>query len=331
MMIPGESPALYDDILAAHDRLRPYIRETPCDKSIALGWSDLDPGARTEVFLKLENLQHTGSFKARGALNRILCLTPAERARGVVTASSGNHGAGVAWASAQLGVAATVFVPQQAAATKVAMIERHGATVHRVGTDGLDTEQHARRIAEQQGRIYVSPYNDAAVMAGQGTVGVELASQLENVGAVYVAVGGGGLIGGIAAYLSRAIPSARIIGAQPENSAVMAHSIGAGRVVEMPSLPTLSDGTAGGIESDTVTFPVCQSLVDDWVLVSEGEIADAMRRFIDAHHLLIEGSAGVAVAAFEKNRARHVGERVAIVVCGGNISLDRLRDVIDTR
>lgn len=331
MTTPLESPALYADIVAAHERLRPYIRETPCDRSVALSRVGAGKDHSAEVFLKLENLQHTGSFKARGALNRLLSLTPEERARGVVTASSGNHGAGVAWASEQLGVTATVFVPQQAAATKVEMIERYGATVSRVGTDGLDTEEHAREVAAREGRTYVSPYNDPIVMAGQGTVGVELCAQLPEVDAVYVAVGGGGLIGGIAAYLARAVPSARIVGAQPEHSAVMAHSIQAGRVLELPSLPTLSDGTAGGIERDTVTFPVCQSLVDEWVLVPEREIAAAMRRFINVHHLLIEGSAALAIAAFERQRARHVGERVAIVICGGNISLDRLRDVMETR
>lgn len=318
--------ALYNEVVAAHERLQAYVRVTPCEESPVLCATADDAAGR--VFIKLENVQHTGSFKARGALNRVLCLTPEERKRGVVTASSGNHGAGVAWASAQLGVDVTVFVPTHAAATKVAMIERYGARVERVGIDGLDTEEHARRIANSTGSIYISPYNDPLVMAGQGTVGVELATQARTLDAVYVAVGGGGLIGGIAAYLSRAMPGVRIIGALPENSPVMERSVRAGHVIQMESLPTLSDGTAGGIEAESVTFPVCQSLVHDWVVVSETAIARAMCAFIDAHHLLIEGSAGVALAAFAQRRASHVGERVAIVVCGGNISLDRLRDAM---
>ncbi|MEO7966158.1 MAG: threonine/serine dehydratase [Gemmatimonadaceae bacterium] len=330
MTSPFDSQPLHDAVVEAHARLRPFIRETPLEESPALGLEKKSGSSGSTVFLKLENLQHTGSFKARGALNRLLCLTQQERGQGVVTASSGNHGAGVAWASAQLGIEATVFVPEQASSAKVSLIERYGATVHRVGIDGLDTELHARDVAASRGATYVSPYNDAAVMAGQGTVAVELATQASSLDALYVAVGGGGLIGGIAAYLAHALPSTRIIGALPEHSPVMERSIRAGHVIEMESLPTLSDGTAGGIESDSVTFPVCEALVDEWMLVTEQEIAQALRRCIDAHHMLIEGSAGVALAAYERNRARHVGERVGIVLCGANISVDRLRQVLET-
>lgn len=330
--IPVDLQALHDAVLAARERLRPYIRETPLEEVPASARLTGSPaGSSAEVLLKLENLQHTCSFKARGALHRLLCLTTDERRGGVVAASSGNHGAGVAWAASRLGIRAAVYVPEQASPTKIAMIERYGADVHRVGTDGLDTELHARAVAEERGATYVSPYNDLAVMAGQGTIGVELAEQAgaeRGLDAVYVAVGGGGLIGGIAAYLARALPAARIIGALPENSPVMERSVRAGTIVDMPSLPTLSDGTAGGIEPGAVTFPVCQALVKEWVLVSEAEIAAAMRRFMEEHHMLVEGAAGVALAAFERERARHAGERVAIVVCGANIALDRLRAVL---
>lgn len=336
--VPFDLEALHDAVLAARERLRPHIRETPLERVAQPSrLAGSRPASAAEVLLKLENLQHTGSFKARGALHRLLCLTADERRAGVVAASSGNHGAGVAWAASRLGIRATVYVPEQASRTKIAMIERYGAAVHRVGTDGLDTELHARAVAGTSGATYVSPYNDLAVMAGQGTIGVELAEQAgaeagvgvrRGIDAVYVAVGGGGLIGGIAAYLAHAMPSARIIGALPENSPVMERSVRAGAIVEMESLPTLSDGTAGGIEPGAVTFPVCRALVSEWVLVSEGEIAAAMRRFMEEHHMLIEGAAGVALAAFERARARHEGERVAIVVCGANVALDRLRAVL---
>jgi threonine dehydratase len=308
---------------AASRRLDGRIRETPVEESRSLG-----ERSGAEVLLKLENLQHTGSFKARGALNRLLCLDRGEGRDGVVAASSGNHGAAVAWGARMLGLRAVVYVPEQAASTKVDMIRRLGAEVRTFGVDGVDTEQEARAVAERDGLPYVSPYNDLEVMAGQGTIAPELMRQGGALDAVYVAVGGGGLIGGIAAHLAIASPATRVIGALPANSPVMARSVRAGAIVEMASLPTLSDGTAGGIEPGAVTFPVCRDLVHDWVLVEEAEIASSMRRFIDEHHMLIEGAAGVALAAFEGRASQHRGERVGIVLCGANISRERLRAIL---
>jgi threonine dehydratase len=317
--------ALSAAVLEAHERLAPYIRKTPCEPSVALS-----ERMGADVWLKGEHLQHTGSFKARGALNKLLCLTPQERRAGVVTASSGNHGAGVAWASRTAGTHATVFVPEGASAAKIDKIRRYGAEVRTHGTDGLDTELQARAHAVAHGRAYVSPYNDWHVVAGQGTVGVELREQMQRIDSVIVAVGGGGLIGGVAAALQQALPNARVIGAQPEKSPVLALSLRAGHVVEVASQRTLSDGTAGGIEADTITFDICRALVDDWVLVSEEEIAAAMRDFIAHHSQLIEGSAGVALAALGRNATELKGQRVAVVLCGGNVSLDTLRHVVAT-
>ncbi len=325
---PIDLAALSASTRAAQARLRPHIRETPCDESLALGQR-----LKGTVWLKGEHLQHTGSFKARGALHKLLCLTPELRARGVVAASSGNHGAGVAWAARLLGLRALIYVPEQASPAKVAMIRRYGADVLHVGTDGLDTELHARAVAQREGQCYVSPYNDLEVVAGQGTVGVEMAAQLPALDAVIVAVGGGGLIAGVAAALKVAMPSVRVIGALPANSPVMAESVAAGRIVERESYPTLSDGTAGGIEAGAVTFPLCQQLVDEWVQVDEEAIAAAMVRFIDDHHQLIEGSAGVALAALEgraagRGAAGLGGERVGVVLCGANIALPALLRVL---
>jgi len=320
--------ALPAAIRAAHARLRPHIRETPCDESLALGQR-----LKGAVWLKGEHLQHTGSFKARGALHKLCCLTPSQRARGVVAASSGNHGAGVAWAARLLGIRALVYVPEQASPSKVAMIRRYGADVLHVGTDGVDTEVHARAVAEREGQCYVSPYNDVEVVCGQGTVGVEMAAQVQALDAVIVAVGGGGLIAGVAAALKASMATVRVIGALPANSPVMAESVAAGRLIERTSYPTLSDGTAGGIEAGAITFPLCQQLVDEWVLVDEEAIAASMVRFIDEHHQLIEGSAGVALAALEA-RARQggeaglAGERVGVVLCGANIAIPTLLGVL---
>lgn len=328
------------EIEAARARLRPHVRCTPFEPSFAMS-----KRLGATVWLKGEHLQHTGSFKARGALHKVVCLTPDGRAAGIVTASSGNHGAGVAWACARAGASAVVYVPEQASPAKVAMIERYGAQVRRFGVDGLDTEEHARAVAEREGRTYISPYNDYEVICGQGTIGAEIAEQLQGggesagaatraLGAIVVAVGGGGLIGGVAAYLKHAMPAVRVIGALPANSPVMAESVAAGKIVERESLPTLSDGTAGGIEQGAVTFPLCQALVDEWILVEEDAIAAAMRRFIEEHHQLIEGSAAVAVAAAERYAAAAVASgnvadpHIGVVLCGSNISNARLLEVL---
>ena len=323
MQATPDLTALSTAIVAARERLRGHVRETPFERSLPLS-----ERLGADIFLKLENLQHTGSFKVRGALHKLLCLTPEQRSRGVVAASSGNHGAGLAWSCRELDGRAIIYVPVHASPTKVAMIRRYGAEVRVFGRDGLDTEQHARAAADAEGQTYVSPYNDLDVVRGQGTIGVEMAEQGGTLDAVYVAVGGGGLIGGIAAYLKRVMPAARVVGALPANSPVMAESVKAGRIVARESFPTLSDGTAGGIEADAVTFPICRALVDEWELVSEQEIARSMRRFVDEHHMLIEGAAAVAIAALERNAARHRGHRVGVVVCGANVSMETLEQVL---
>jgi threonine dehydratase len=315
--------ALAPEVEKAAERIAPFVRETPLQPSPALSDSS---GA--DVLLKLENLQLGGSFKLRGATNKLMSLDPVERGRGVVAASSGNHGAGVALAARALGIPAEVFVPEGASRAKVDAMRRAGTTVHFFGTDGLDTELHARAYASDRRLPYVSPYNDLAVVAGQGSVGVEIARQTSSIDALIIAVGGGGLISGTSAYLKQRHPALRVIGALPENSPVMSRSIQAGRVLEMPSLPTLSDGSAGGIEADTVTFPLCQQLVDDWVEVREDEIATAMRHCIEVEHMLIEGSAGVAVAALHRMAPELGGMRVVVVLCGANVSAERLKSVL---
>lgn len=318
---PPQLAALRAEVQAARARIRSHVRETPVERSRALEERD------HRVYLKLENLQHTGSFKLRGAFNKLLSLTPEQRGRGVVAASSGNHGAAVAWAADALGIRAEVFVPEHASATKVAAIRRLGATVTMFGTDGLDTEIEARAVAATRGCAYVSPYNDLAVVAGQGTLGSELQLQLPALDTIFVAVGGGGLIAGVAAELKGKWPDVRVVGCLPESSPVMARSVAASAIVEMPSLPTLSDGTAGGIEAGSITFPLCQALVDEWVTVSEAEIADGMRHCLTVEHMLVEGAAGVAVAGFRRYAAS-LGGVSAIVLCGANVTRDVLRTVL---
>jgi threonine dehydratase len=314
---------LVETVIEAERRIRPYIRETYVERSSVLG-----ERSGAEVYLKLENLQHTGSFKARGAMNRVLAMSYDEQQRGVIAASTGNNGAAVARAAREVGIPCTVVVPEHADESKLAAIRRLGATIDLRGHDCVESERYARRHCADHGITYISPYNDPLVIAGQGTVALELARQLERIDAVFVSLGGGGLVSGIAGYLKGTGLDTHIVACSPENSAVMIESVRAGRILDLPSKPTLSDGTAGGVEEGAVTFELCRSLVDEYITVPEEEIAATLRRFLDTHHLLIEGAAAVALAAFERHAARFTGQRVAIVICGGNIGLETLRRIL---
>ncbi|HEY1339956.1 MAG TPA: threonine/serine dehydratase [Bryobacteraceae bacterium] len=296
-------------ILAAAARIAPYVRETPLEESTELG-----------AFLKLEHLQRTGSFKFRGASNKIAMLSPEQAAAGVITASNGNHGLGVAAAAQARGIAAEVFVSAQVAPAKARRIEALGGRIRHAGADPLTAELAARRAAEDSGRVFISPYNDLDVMAGQGTIAVEMHRQNPNVDALFVAVGGGGLIGGIGAFYKDVSPTTEIVGCWPENSPVMYECLRAGGIVDVPERPTISESTAGGLEPGSVTFDVCRRVIDRGVLVTEEEIMAAMRLVLETEHWLIEGAAAVAVAAFRKEAHRYSGRTAAIVICGRNLS-----------
>ena len=311
------------EVRAAAGRIAGQVRRTPVERSRSLA------GAGTgSVWLKLENLQRTGSFKLRGATSKILSLSDEERRRGVVAASSGNHGAAVACAADDAGCPALVFVPETVAGAKLEAIRSRGVEVRKYGEDALLAELEARRHADAAGMTYVSPYNDLAVIAGQGTVGAELADQLPRLDAVFVALGGGGLISGVGGYLKALRPELRVVACSPERSPVMHASLAAGRIVEMASRPTLSDGTAGGVEPGAITFELCRRIVDESLLVSEEQIRDAVRRVVRDHDTVIEGAAGVAVAGFLAERERFAGMSVAVVLCGGNIDPRTLEEIL---
>jgi threonine dehydratase len=313
-----------NEVLGAEERIRPYIRETILDHS-----PYLSRAAGAHVYCKLENLQHTGSFKVRGAMNKIMSLSHAERSQGVVAASTGNHGAAVAYCLEHFDAPGIIFVPERTDSSKVQRIELLGAEVRTFGTDTVEAEVHARAFAARNNMTYVSPYNDLQVIGGQGTIGVELVRQIDRMDAVFASVGGGGLISGIAGYIKRVRPDVRVIGCSPENSPVMARSVKAGRILDLPSLPTLSDGTAGGVEAGAITFELCRDLVDEFVTVTEGEIRDHLLLYMREHRMLIEGAAAVAVAAFMKLKERFAGGNVIIVICGANIDLDTLRSIME--
>ncbi len=316
-------PDVRKEALEAEERIRGQIRETPVEFSPYL--SRL---GKCRVYLKLENLQITGSFKLRGAMNKFLSLDRDERARDFVTASSGNHGAAFAYVLQKFGARGTVYLPENASPAKVEALQLYGVDLEFHGDDCIKSETAAMEMAERESRIFVSPYNDPKIIGGQATIGIELERQLENVDTVLVPVGGGGLISGIAGYLKSADENIGIVGCQPENSAVMVESIRHGEIIEMPSKPTLSDGTAGGIERGAVTFDICRSLVDEFVLVTEGEIKDAIRLLIERHHMLAEGSGALSVASFLKSTKKYEGRNVVLLVSGSKISLNDLREVL---
>ncbi|MFN5060119.1 MAG: threonine/serine dehydratase [Chloroflexota bacterium] len=307
----------------AATRIAPYITTTPVQRM-----RQLSQYCRADVWMKQEYLQHTGSFKLRGALNAVLSLNPTQRARGVVAASSGNHGAAVAYACQIAGCRATIFVPEHAAPVKIAAMRELGAEVRLVGNDSVISEAAAREYATTHNLPYVSPYNDEVIMAGQGTLALEIIKQIPMLNTVIIAVGGGGLIGGMAAVLKAHHPQMIVIGAQPIHSAVMVESVREGTVVDIPSDDTISDGTAGGIESDTVTFTNYKRYVDMTVLVSEREIVHSMRDYINRQHHLIEGAAGVALAATTKLGTFLQGRVVAVIGCGAGIGVERLCGVM---
>jgi threonine dehydratase len=314
---------VYREVLEAEERIRPFIRQTYLDPSPYFSQK-----TGMKVYFKCENLQHTGSFKVRGAMNKLLSLSEQERDKGVVTASTGNHGAAVAFALNKVKAQGIVFVPQQSDVSKVANIERLGAEVRKFGSDSVEAEVHARQYAQIHGLPFISPYNDAQIVAGQGTIGLELERQLKSIDAVFVALGGGGLISGIGGYLKRAHPSVRLIGGSPEHSQVMIRSIQAGKILDLPSQPTLSDGTAGGVETDSITFPLCQEYVDDYETVSEEEIAESLRKYLQSHHQLIEGAAAVPIAALKKRMAEFAGQTAVVVLCGANINPATLKKIL---
>jgi len=316
--------SLVERITQAHTAIRPRVPRTPLERS-----SLLSATLGCEVLLKSEHLQPTGSFKLRGATNKIRLLDEAARRQGVITASTGNHGQAVAHAGALAGVPVTVYVTASASRSKTAAIQQLGAELIVVEGPPLEAELQARRRASETGKPYVAPYNDLDVVAGQGTVGMELVEQAPRLDAVFIAVGGGGLIGGVGTALKELRPQTQIVGVWPENSPCMLRALETGRLLEVAETPTLSDGTAGAIEPGSITFPICQTVIDATVTVSELEIAAAMRHIAAAEHWIVEGAAGVALAGLIKTASAWRDRTVAVVLCGRNIALETFLAAVD--
>ena len=312
-----------DDINRTYDRCKDIIRWTPLEHSPYL--STLING---DVYLKLENIQKTGSFKFRGAVSKMTSLNDEEKSMGVVTASTGNHGAACSLAMSILGIDGKIIVPDNVHKNKVDNILNLGGEVEYHGNDCLIAEERAQEISSNTGANYISPYNDPAIVCGQGTIGYELNQELKNIDSVFVSVGGGGLISGIGGYLKSVQNQVKMIAVSPKNSCVMFESIKAGKQLDLPSEPTLSDGTAGGVEVGSITFALCQEIIDEFILVDEEDISEGIRLGIEKLHQLIEGAAGAAIAGFLQKKDDLKGQTVIIIICGGNISSEVIKLVL---
>jgi threonine dehydratase len=306
---------LLDDLFARIVEARTFsLPATPLQYSPVLS-----KALGCEVLLKCEHLQPTGSFKIRGATNKVRLMGRSDRHRGVITASTGNHGKAVAHAARAAGVAATVYVAAGTAPCKIDGIRALGAKLVVVDGSPLEAELQARKAAAVQDQTYISPYNDVDVVAGQGTLGLELLDQEPDLDAVFISVGGGGLIGGTGTALKALCPQINVVGVWPSNSPCMLRALEAGKIIDVREQPTLSDGTAGAIEPGSVTFPICEAVIDHTVEVSEAEIAVAMQRVAQADHWMVEGAAGVALAGLIQRAGAYRDKKVAVALCGRNI------------
>jgi threonine dehydratase len=312
-----------EDIRGARESFRGIVRRTPLLPSRTL--SEL---ARGEVLLKAENLQHTGSFKVRGAMHRLAALTPDERRRGVIAASAGNHAQGVAVAARAHDVAATVVMPRTTPLAKVEATRGYGATVVLHGDSYDEARAEADRLAREHGLVQIPAFDDERIIAGQGTCGLEIVEDCPDVEVVIVPVGGGGLIAGIAIAVKALAPEARIIGVQAEAAPGAARSFATGARTAVTPGPTIAEGVAVSGPGD-MTFPLIQHYIDDMVIVSEDAIAEAMVLLIERTKLVVEGAGAVGVAALMSRAVDVQGKRAAVVISGGNVDVNLIARVIE--
>jgi threonine dehydratase len=312
-----------EDIRTALGRIREHVHLTPCSHS-----ETLSRLTGTSAYLKLENLQKTGAYKERGALNKLLTLDSAERARGLIAASAGNHAQGVAYHAGRLGVAATIVMPETTPILKVANTRALGAQVVLHGSSFDEAYAEARRLEKQDGLTFVHPFDDEAVIAGQGTIGLELLDQVSNLDAVIVPVGGGGLVSGVAIALKSVDPRIRVIGVEAEVIPAMAAALEAGKPVTIENAYTIADGIAVKRAGD-LTFGHVKKWVDEIVTVSEEEIASAILYLLEKEKTVVEGAGAVSVAALMHRKVHLEGKTVVAVVSGGNIDVNLVARIIE--
>jgi threonine dehydratase len=311
-----------DDITAARERIRPHVHETPVVTSTRLG----NAAGGIHLRLKCESMQRTGSFKARGALNAMMQLTHAEKARGVVTVSAGNHAQALAWASALVGAECITVMPEGASRSKIEATQGYGGKVELVGGERQRAFERAQQIASD-GRVMIHPFEDPRVAAGQGTVALELLEQCQELNTVVIPIGGGGLIAGMAVAIKSIKPDVRVIGVEPEGAATMRRSLDAGTPQNI-SPNTVADGLAAPMVGE-MTLDAVRRYVDDVVLVTDEDILSAMRHLLSYAKLVVEPAGAAAVAALLTGKvAMERGSHAAAVISGGNIDLERLKTLL---
>lgn len=330
---PGDSSSLgLDEVRAAAARVAAHVRRTPTIEWRPREWRTTQGqgqgqgqghGGAPAVFFKLEHMQIGGSFKARGAINRLAVAPPEEVARGVVTASGGNHGIGVAWAASRFGAPATIYLPQTAPASSQRLLESMGARTVRQGAAWDDAWRLARADAEARGALAVHPFEDPVVIAGQGTVALEFLEDVRDLDALVVAIGGGGLIGGVALVARALAPGLRIVGVEPEGAPSMKAALAADAVVELPSVTTIA-GTLAPRAVGPTTLALARALVDEIVLVSDDELRAAMRLLWRELRQLVEPAGAAAMAALVSGRSPALAQarRVGVLLCGANLDVD---------
>jgi threonine dehydratase len=313
----------FADIERARGRIKKQIYCSP------LAYSEtISRVTGSRVSFKLENLQITGSFKERGALNRLLLLDPAEARRGVIAASAGNHGMAVAFHSQRLGIAATIVMPLQAPLIKVSSVRRYGAQALLYGEDYAAAFHEAQRLSSERGLVYIDAFNDPWIVAGQGTIGLELGEQDPDLDAVLVPVGGGGLIAGIGLALKTLKPPIRVIGVQAEAIPSMKIALEQNQITPVPAAATIADGIAVRAPGDE-TFPMVKRFVDEIVTVSEGEIANAVLMLLEIEKTVAEGAAATTLAALVNGKVSLGGKNVGLIVSGGNIDMNLMARIIE--
>ena len=311
------------EIQDARNSIRDQVKKTPLMRS-----QYLSTLTGSDVYLKLENLQVTNAFKIRGALNRLMKLTPEERARGVIAASSGNHAQAVAMGAEKLKLNAIVVVPETTPKIKIDKIRQHRVELVLHGEKYDYAEEYARKLAKEKGLTFISSYNDEFVVAGQGTVGLEILEDLPTADSIVAPVSGGSILSGVAVAAKSIKPSVEILGAQPETVAAMYHCLKAGKIINIPMRPTIAEGLDGNIEQGCMTFELVQKYVDEVLLFSEDIIKKMIRILWDHDRQVVEASGAIAIAPIVEMPKRFAGKRTVAVITGGNIDETMFKSIL---
>jgi len=311
-----------DQIREAHKKISPYINNTPLLHSSYLSED-------RNVYLKLESLQITGSFKLRGAINKLLSLNDEQKKRGVVAVSTGNHGKGVAYASKQLDIKSTIFMSNMVPDHRREAIKSLGARVEIVGTNSDEADLYAKEYSKKNDIPLIHPFDDPMIIAGQGTIGLEMLESLPEVDTVIIPTSGGGLIGGIALAIKLQKPDVKIIAASMSRGPSMYKSLKAGKPVDVEEKETLADCLGGSIGLDNkYTFKIAQNTIDDFILIDEDKIAEGIKLNFEKHKLVTEGAAATGVMVVKDNLSDHLGKNIISLICGGNIDSELFGKIV---